>query len=345
MCAKKAAVLRKERIDALKCEKKTKRTMRLATNGCCAKHLARNLQRGDEKMKRAKRTRNLPCSSSNSERSDYQRRQKESMEAGVNAKRPPLGGDPPPEGSWQWTLNWDPVMYKDGQLEHYRTTGKVPDTDLIVGSCPRDAADVDRLIEEANIQAILCLQSDVCHESLGIDWKEVEKRAFERGLLISRVPVYDFDRLDQASMLPEVTRKLGTLIKSERKTYVHCTAGINRANLAALGYLTFVLGFGHDDALRIVKGSRPQANPYSVSWKLARKRLLAGREQELYKITQRHGNSKDQGGDWILRDWESAEVFWLQEYFGRLIEADMDILNSLQRIVEYRVKQLSSLMG
>lgn len=319
--------------------------MRLATNGCSAKHVASTLQREDGRSKKEKRTRNLSCRSSNTERSDYQRRQKESMDAGVHAKRPPLGGDPPPEGSWQWTLNWDPVLYKNGHMEHFRSTGKAPETDLIVGSCPRNAEDVDRLIEEANIQAILCLQSDVCHQSLGINWMDVEKRAFERGLLISRVPIYDFDRLDQASMLPEVTRKLGTLIKSERKTYVHCTAGINRANLAVLGYLTFVLGIGHDDALGIVKESRPQANPYFVSWKLARKRLLAGREQELYNITQRSGNSKDQGGDWILRDWEHAEKVWLKEYFGRLIEADMDILNSLQRIVEYRVKQLSSLMG
>jgi hypothetical protein len=44
-------------------------------------------------------------------------------------------------------------------------------------------------------------------------------------------------------------------------SYVHCTAGINRANLAVLGYFTFVEGMPLDEALALIRTSRPQVIP------------------------------------------------------------------------------------
>jgi hypothetical protein len=41
-------------------------------------------------------------------------------------------------------------------------------------------------------------------------------------------------------MLPEAIRALNVLISRGKKVYVHCTAGINRATLTVVGYLTFV---------------------------------------------------------------------------------------------------------
>lgn len=41
-------------------------------------------------------------------------------------------------------------------------------------------------------------------------------------------------------MLPEAVRLLHLLVSSGKHVYVHCTAGINRATLATVGYLTFV---------------------------------------------------------------------------------------------------------
>jgi protein-tyrosine phosphatase len=61
---------------------------------------------------------------------------------------------------------------------------------------------------------------------------------------IVRVSVRDFDRLDQAKMLPEMVRKLACFRAMGKRTYVHCTAGINRASLTVLGHLTFVVGLG-----------------------------------------------------------------------------------------------------
>ena len=55
----------------------------------------------------------------------------------------------------------------------------------------------DRLVEEAGAEAILCLQSGLCHEALQIDWPAIRERALERGVVITRVAVRDFDHNDQ----------------------------------------------------------------------------------------------------------------------------------------------------
>jgi len=52
----------------------------------------------------------------------------------------------------QWTLNWDPItksengVWSDGEKE------------ILVGSCPKTAADLERLHTEAGVQAVLSMQ-------------------------------------------------------------------------------------------------------------------------------------------------------------------------------------------
>lgn len=99
-----------------------------------------------------------------------------------------------------------------------------------------------------NISLMICLselitlffQCDLCLEALGIDWYAIRDRGVERGIVVSRVPIRDFDHGDQTLMLPEAVRTLAMLLALNNKVYVHCTAGINRATLTTLGYLTFV---------------------------------------------------------------------------------------------------------
>ena len=66
----------------------------------------------------------------------------------------------------------------------------------------------------------------------------------------------------------------------------------------AFGFLTFVEGMEVEHALSIVRECRPQANPYVVSWEIARARLVACREEDVYLYTQvdQGGNSMDQAG-------------------------------------------------
>ncbi len=52
-----------------------------------------------------------------------------------------------------------------------------------------------------------------------------------------------------------MVRKLALFRAMGKRTYVHCTAGINRASLTVLGYLTFVEGMTYDQALAIVRES------------------------------------------------------------------------------------------
>ena len=63
------------------------------------------------------------------------------------------------------------------------------------GSAPQD-----RLVREAGVGAILCLQSELCHEALQIEWPPIRSRAIELGLPIARVAVRAFDHDDQAAV-------------------------------------------------------------------------------------------------------------------------------------------------
>lgn len=269
------------------------------------------------------------------ERSGYAKRAEESAAAGVRERRPPRGGDAPAQGSWSWTLNWDyVVMNAANEVIEEPSEKDLARARLLIGSCPRSAADVDRLVDEAGIEAIVCLQCAVCHTAMEIDWQAVRKRALERGVMIVQVSVRDFDRLDQAKMLPEAVRKLAAFQAMGKRTYVHCTAGINRASLTVVGYLTFVKQFDLEAALHVVRTSRPQANPYVVSWEIARSRLLANRTEDIYLYSQvdAGGNSSKEGGDWIKRDLERAEKGVIAEIFRRAIDTDLSMYGALREM-------------
>ena len=84
-------------------------------------------------------------------------------------------------------------------------------------------------------------------------------------------------------------------------------------------------------ALRAVRTSRPQANPYVVSWEIARARLLAHRLEDIYLYSQvdAGGNTIDDGGDWIKRDLERAEKGVIAEVFKRAIDTDLSMYGAL----------------
>ncbi|OUS46393.1 dual specificity phosphatase [Ostreococcus tauri] len=278
-------------------------------------------------------TANVDQDAMKDEQSGYKKRAEESKEAGVKEKRPPRGGQAPAPGSWSWTLNWDYITIdpQTNELIEEPSAKDCARARMLIGSCPRTAEDVDRLVDEAGVEAIVCLQCAMCHSAMEIDWQAVRRRALEREVMIVQVSVRDFDRLDQAKMLPEAVRKLAAFQAMGKRTYVHCTAGINRASLTVVGYLTFVKQFNLEDALRVVRTCRPQANPYVVSWQIARARLLANRVEDTYLYTQvtAGGNSSKEGGDWIQRDLERAEKGVIAEIFKRAIDTDLSMYGAL----------------
>jgi hypothetical protein len=87
---------------------------------------------------------------SEAERAGWEQRQKEAAEV----------KDPADPFQWRWTLNWDSIT-----------------PNIIVGSCPRSPGDIDRMVDEAGIDAILNLQSGLCFEALKIPFEAIRKRA------------------------------------------------------------------------------------------------------------------------------------------------------------------------
>ncbi|KAJ7544536.1 hypothetical protein O6H91_09G081700 [Diphasiastrum complanatum] len=226
-------------------------------------------------------------------------------------KRQDEAGKESDNGSWQWSLNWNHIT-----------------SHIIVGSCPRSSEDVDHMVDAAGITAILNLQSDLCFEALKIPFEDIRKRAIERAVYLDRVAIRDFDHGDQALMLPQAVRTLNLLLARGFKVYVHCTAGINRATLTVVGYLTFVQGMNLDDAVSMVKSARKVAHPYIDCWVEVRRRLLDGRNEELGGVSKQiyelrrdkatPGNSNS--------DWEAAQKQVIATTFGRWLEVDLGIL-------------------
>lgn len=159
---------------------------------------------------------------------------------------------------WSWTLNWGEIR-----------------SDLVVGSCPIVPGDIDRICVDAGVGALLSLQTDDCRSALGIDYGMLAEHGSRRGLVLVNAPIRDFDGEDQRTRLPAAVRTLSDLLARGRRTYVHCTAGINRAPLVALGYLTFVEGMAFGDAMAIIQRGRPEASPYLDAYHGCREDALA----------------------------------------------------------------------
>ncbi|CAI5485118.1 unnamed protein product, partial [Closterium sp. Yama58-4] len=213
---------------------------------------------------------------------------------------------------WRWTLNWNHIL-----------------PNLIVGSCPRSPDDVDRIADEAGATAILNLQSDLCFDALQIPFESIRARAVERGVLLARVPIRDFDHGDQAFMLPEAVRVVNVLLHRGHTVYVHCTAGINRASLVCVAYLYFVQGLRRDEAVTVVKSARPIAHPYLDCLADAKRRLLEGRQEEMTALATQIYEQRSNGGHTgsATSDWSAAQTTAIAASFRKFLEVDNGLLS------------------
>ncbi|MDG4554199.1 MAG: dual specificity protein phosphatase family protein [Candidatus Competibacter sp.] len=191
-----------------------------------------------------------------------------------------------PSPAWFWRLNWDTIR-----------------PDLVLGSCPRDPTDLDRLQSEARISAVLSLQHDECLEKLAIDYPRLARHGRALGLLMERGPMRDFDPEDQRRRLPEAVRTLHALLGQGHRVYLHCTAGINRSSLVAVAYLTWIEGQPLDEAMALLQRARPEVSPYWDAYEGCGRDLLA-----------RHARQIRQRADELGRQnpGQSAEVHRLQ---------------------------------
>lgn len=145
---------------------------------------------------------------------------------------------------WAWTLNWDEIR-----------------EDIVIGSCPMTTADIDRIVAELEVTAMLSLQSDECRTHFQLDYDALRAHGKKHRLTMVNTPMLDFDPPDQRRHLAEAVRSLHELLAAGHRVYVHCTAGVNRAPLVVLGYMTFVEMQSPDLALAVLKEARPGADP------------------------------------------------------------------------------------
>ncbi len=143
-----------------------------------------------------------------------------------------------------WRLNWNVIR-----------------PDLVIGSGPRDASDLDVLQTEARVSALLSLQHDECLEKQMIDYSAHVQNGRALGLTMARVPLRDFDPDDQRHGLPAAVHSLHHLLSQGHRVYVHCTAGINRAPLVVAAYLMLIEGLDLEETRTLLERARPGIFP------------------------------------------------------------------------------------
>ena len=95
---------------------------------------------------------------------------------------------------------------------------------------------------------------------------------------------------------------LANMLVHGHRIYVHCTAGMGRAPVVVLGYLTLMEGYSLDDAIRFILEGRPESVPAWESYYGCIEDLVARHREaierlayELYKLGV-HGNAD---ADWF----------------------------------------------
>lgn len=192
---------------------------------------------------------------------------------------------------WTWTLNWNEVR-----------------DDLVIGSCPVATDDIDRIADEVAAGAILSLQTDICRDAFGIDYAAHCSHGRRRGLVLANAPMRDFDPPDQRAWLADAVTTLLALLATGHRTYVHCTAGINRAPLTVLGYLSFVETMTPDAALRLIQAARPAAEPYWDAYNGCRADLVARNRDAIAIRADAHAHDAKHRAGEAWRRAESAVI-------------------------------------
>lgn len=188
---------------------------------------------------------------------------------------------------WSWTFNWGEITPR-----------------IVVGSCPMKPANLAQIKAATDVTAILSLQHDDCLAYWNIDYTEMVAQSKTLGLQLVRSPMRDFDVADQRRKLPLAVAALAHLQAQGHHTYVHCTAGLGRAPLTVLGYLSWVEGWSQEEAIRMIHSGRPGAVPAWEAYRGCQEDMVKRYQQrivqkahELYQA--RTGIEGDAETDWL----------------------------------------------
>lgn len=197
---------------------------------------------------------------------------------------------------WEWSLNWNELR-----------------SDIVLGSCPMSPPDIDRIADETGANAIMSLQTDECRSAFAIDYDAHRTYGQERGIRMVNTPMLDFNPPDQRRHLPEAVHMLTQLLAASHKVYLHCTAGINRAPLTALAYLTFVEMVEPDEAHGFIRSVRHDADPSWEAYSGAREDIIEAMRDHIhvraYYLSQQYANDDE------VRHWHQAQTDVLRQFF------------------------------
>ena len=130
-------------------------------------------------------------------------------------------------------------------------------TDLWVGPYPSDPFFIATLAEEVGIRGLVSVQTDDDLAILRLNWSALEAFITNRGLALARVPIRDFDNRALGRGLPEAIAAVHFFRSTGRRTYLHCTAGLNRSPSVAVAYLVAHRGLTLDEAwAQVTEGRR-----------------------------------------------------------------------------------------
>ena len=168
-------------------------------------------------------------------------------------------------------------------------------------------ADLRKIKATTGVSAVLSLQHDDCLGYWSIDYQEMSAYGARLGLHLVRCPMRDFDVADQRRRLAFAVAALSNLQAQGHRTYVHCTAGLGRAPLTVLGYLSWVEEQSPDDAIKVIHRARPGAVPAWEAFHGCRNDMIQRyqwrikeRAHELYQA--RAGGKGDAESDWLLAE-------------------------------------------
>lgn len=128
--------------------------------------------------------------------------------------------------------------------------------DLLVGEYPR-LSDLEWLKAEYHISAVHNLQDDLDLHINGLDESELRDTCERLGLQYVRTPIHDGSADDMEARLPHALDALDSLIDEERRVFLHCNGGLNRAPTVAIGWLHRRRNMSLDEAMHYFKRRRP----------------------------------------------------------------------------------------
>ncbi len=146
---------------------------------------------------------------------------------------------------------------------------------LWVGSCPGRTEDIDHLIQDTRVSAMLNLVTDEDVRRLGSDLPLLLVHSSRRGVEVRRFPITDGDTEDLRTKLPAAVRLLDGLLAAGHSVYLHCIAGIERSPSVAIAHMHWCMGYELQEAADYMDRRRG-CSPDLEAIALATRDLLRG---------------------------------------------------------------------